>query len=139
MKHPIILTILLALGLLGCNRAPSSDEAPSFITSPGTFKAFGGEVSIAVVETPEGKINFTVARGTSTAGPGNPLIRKDSAWFIYPASPDAVWMFDGEKSVLLIEFSGSGSKFTSSDVVPGILKRAPEPFLARLPPQLRGR
>ena len=143
MQRLIILAALLALSLLGCNRGPSSDQtlssrqAPSFITSTGKFKVFGGQSTVTVVETQNGGINYAITRGTTTAGPADPLIRKGSAWAIYPASPDAVWMYDGEKNVLLIEFSDKGSKFTSLDVVPDLLQKAPPAFLERLPARLK--
>ncbi|HUF60997.1 MAG TPA: hypothetical protein VMN36_02885 [Verrucomicrobiales bacterium] len=133
-----ILTALFALGLLGCNRPPGSDDEARFITSTGTFKLFGGQMTVSVLETQNGGINYTVTRGTSMAGPTDPLIRKGSAWLIYAASPDAVWMHDGETNVLLIELSDKGdSRFTSIGVVPDLLQRAPPAFVDRLPSDMK--
>jgi hypothetical protein len=137
MNRSIILVAFFALGLLGCDRLSSRHDEPKFITSPGTFEVFGGQLTVAVVETADGEINYTVTRGTSTAGPTDPLIRKDSAWLIYAASPDAVWMHDGEENVLLIELSDEGTKFTGIGVVPDLLQRAPPPFLDRLPSHMK--
>lgn len=137
MKRSIIVFAFFALALQGCNRPSSSHDEPKFIASTGSFKVLGGQMTVTVVETQDGGINYTVTRGTSTAGPAGPLIRKGSPWLIYPASPDAVWLYDGGKNVLLIELSAEGSKFTSSSVVPDLLQRAPPAFLDRLPSQMK--
>lgn len=137
MKRSIILVAFFALALQGCNRASSPPDEANFITSTGTFKVLGGQLAVTVVETQDGGINYTVTRGTSTAGPAEPLIRKGRPWLIYAASPDAVWMHDGEANVLLIELSEEGSKFTSSSVVPDLLQRAPPAFLDRLPSKMK--
>jgi hypothetical protein len=70
-------------------------------------------------------------------GPTKPPIRKNGDWFIYPATADAVWVYHGDKDVLLIEFSDKGSKFTSNSVVPDLLLRAPAAFLDRLPKEMK--
>ena len=137
MKQPIILIAIFALTIVGCKPPSNSHDEPQSITSTGTFTVFGGQMSVTVVETQDDRINYTVTRGTRTAAPTDPLIRKGSPWLIYAASPDAVWMHDGETNVLLIEFSDEGSKFTSIGVVPDLLQRAPTAFLDRLPSHMK--
>jgi hypothetical protein len=137
MKRSLILMAWLVFGLMGCNREAGSDGGARFIATTGTVKLFGGQLTLAVVETPDGGINYTLTRGTSTAGPATPLIRKGSGWFLYAASPEAVWMHDGATNVLLIEMTDNGSKFTGLSVVPDLLQRAPAPFVDRLPPAMK--
>ncbi|HEY2250648.1 MAG TPA: hypothetical protein VGH74_06290, partial [Planctomycetaceae bacterium] len=72
-----------------------------------------------------------------SAGPAQPALPKSASWFILPESSNRVWIFDGVKDVTLIELYGDGgSKFTSSQVVPELLKQAPAEFLRRLPTDL---
>lgn len=94
-------------------------------------------MTVSVLETQYDKIDYTVTRGTSTAGPADPLIRKGSAWLIYAASHDTVWMHDGETNVLLIEPFGQRSKFIGIDLVPDLLQRALTAFVDRLPSEMK--
>ncbi|CAN5296602.1 hypothetical protein BH23VER1_BH23VER1_21060 [soil metagenome] len=129
--NPLIIAIALCLS--GCDR---SRETPEFVNSTGTF-LFDGQMTIDVVETQDGGINYTVTRGMRTVGPSNPPIRKGSGWFLHAASPDEVWMYDGESNVQVIEFlSDKESKSSDIKVVPDLLQRAPAAFVERLPAHL---
>ena len=49
-------------------------------------------------------------------------------------SIEKVWIFDGVKDVTLIElFGDGGTKFTSNQIVPELLKQAPAEFLRKFP------
>ena len=130
----VTLLFVVLISLIACDR---SAEAPRFITASGKFELFDKQMTIEVVEVPEGRINYTITRGTGKVGLTEPPIRKSSDWFIYPATMDAVWAYHGDKEVLLIEFSDKGSKFTSNSVVPNLLQRAPAAFLDRLPKEMK--
>lgn len=104
MNRLMILAALFAFGLLACNPSPGSADEPRFITSTGSFNLFGGQMKVSVEETENGVIDYSVTRGESTAKT-DPLIRKGSDWLLYAASPDEVWMHDGETNVLLIAYS----------------------------------
>jgi hypothetical protein len=94
---------------------------------------------LTVWEASTNALNYTVSRKQSKVGPSAPPLRKDSQWAIYAETSDSIWIYDGAKDVTHVEFSeNGGTKFTSSQVVPAILKAAPPVFLQRLPKEIKG-
>jgi hypothetical protein len=131
--------LLLALSVIsvdGCSRAPNAEYGGALIAVPGTFPCFNDQLVVKVVHD-AGRLNYTVANKKASAGPSKANIEESSPWTIFPESPKRVWVFDGARDVTLIEiYPDGGSKFTSSQVVPGLLQRAPAEFVARLPAEV---
>jgi hypothetical protein len=125
---------IVVFSFIACDRTA---EGPRFITAPGKFELFHKQMTVEVVETPDGDVNYAVTRGTGKVGPTKPPIRKSNGWFIYAATADAVWSYHGDNDVLLIEFFDKGSKFTSNSAVPDLLQRAPAAFLDHLPKEMK--
>ena len=119
--------------LAGCSNASGPDYGGALIAAPGTFACFGNQLVVNVVHE-TGRLNYRIANSRASAGPAHAAIEETSAWVIFPESPQRVWVYDGARDVTLIEiYSDGGSKFTSSQIVPDLLPRAPAEFLDRLP------
>jgi len=124
---------LLAVCLSGCSEMPGGDFGGALIATPGTFSCFDKQLVVKVMHE-SGRLNYRIANTRASAGPARAPIDESSAWAIFPESPKAVWVFDGDRDVTLIEIDPDGSsKFTSSQVVPDLLRRAPAEFAVRLP------
>src|SRR4051794_34098659 len=105
------MLLILGLVLLGDEvragaqpKGRKESKADKFITRVGAYTLHGGQLTIKVASEKEKKIRwsvikvFTDERKTRTEHSTNePLIREGSPWFIYPASADAVWIYDGQK------------------------------------------
>src|SRR5688572_21787756 len=122
------LLFVVVISLPGCDRTA---DGPRFITAPGKSELFNKQITVEVIESPAGDINYTIIRGRGKVGPTKPPIQKNNGWFIYAATADVLWAYHGNNDVLLIEMSDEGSKFTNNSVVPDLLQRAPAPFLDR--------
>jgi len=138
MKGSLLLTVAIA-GFAGCANPTAIDFGSKPIQTPGTFHCFRDQLVVKVERAPEGKLDYSVGNKKVAAGPGKPALRERDPWVIFPEAADRVWIFDGAKDVTLIEISTEGaSKFTSSQVVPDILIRAPAEFRRLLPADLAG-
>lgn len=132
------LGILAMLLLVGCSKTPAADYGGQVIAAPGSFNCFGKKLVVKVAPDVSGRLNYTIASQKAAAGPAKAAIEESSAWEIFPESPERVWVFDGARDVTLIEiYPDGGSKFTSSQVVPDLLRSAPSEFAARLPAQVK--
>lgn len=129
-----LLTCALALiWLLGCTGARETDYGAALIASPGTFRCFHDQLVIKVVRDGD-RLNYSVANSRAAAGPASAGIANSSLWTIFPESPERAWVYGGASDVTLIEiYPDGGSKFTSSQVIPNLLERAPPKFVDRLP------
>ena len=135
-KCSIPLVVSLAIGLCGCG---DQNESPKFITNAGTVELFGKKMKVEVFNAGKGILNYRITRKGTKAGPGVTALLNGDNWFIYPTSLDAVWVYDGEKNVLLIEFSEKLVKLIGLSSVPDLLNRAPAAFITRLPADLRNK
>jgi hypothetical protein len=125
-----MFNLSLFLGTLSCRR---SEPAPSFITQTGRFAYFDGGLKIEVSEAANNRIEYRIAHGIVSVGPGSSTIQKGSAWFIHPATPNSIWIYDGTSDLLLIEVSENGAtKFTSAKVIPDLTNRAPPEVMRRV-------
>jgi hypothetical protein len=130
------LALAICFALCSCRRP---DYAGTLIDHPGTFECFHRQMVVTVSETTNNDLTYTVSRKQSKVGPARPPLSKGTGWIIYPDTADSLWIYDGSKDVTRIEFSADGgAKFTSSQVVPDLLKRAPPIFLQRLPTEIKG-
>jgi hypothetical protein len=139
MHRTFILVALLLIALISLTACGRTADTQSFITAPGKYELFDKQMTIEVVESPEGDINYTVTRGPRAVGHTKPPIRKNNQWFIHAATADAVWSYYGDNRIVLTEFSDRGSKFTDSNSDPALWQRAPAAFLDRLPGELKDR
>jgi len=108
------------------------DYGGKLIDGPGTFLCFAGALVVIVWESSSAELNYTIGRKPSKVGPSKPALSKCTRWAIYPENEDNVWVFNGTNDVTRIEFAEKGgSKFTSSQVVPDLLKQAPKALIER--------
>ncbi len=137
MKRILFFGAFLGVALWGCDHV---SRAPKFITSTGSFELFSKQVVVNVFETLDGRINYTVrhkeSNGVETVGPQAEPIARNHRWFIYPVSASEIWIYNGDKDVLLMEFSDKHTTLSNIASVPDLLKRAPPQFLHRLPADL---
>jgi len=133
MKRLLGLTLIgLCLTASSCQKQHDNGGLP--IDAPGTFSCFNDQLVIKVVESTGDKLNYSVANKKISAGPAEHALQKSAPWVIFPESLDKVWVFDGVKDVTLIElYSDGGAKFTSNQIVPELLKRAPTELVPKLP------
>jgi hypothetical protein len=133
VKRLLNLAFLVAcLETVSCQK--QRDFGGWLIDTPGTFSCFNDQLVIKVVESIGDKLNYSVGNKKISAGPPEHALLKSAPWIIFPESIDKVWIFDGGNDVMLIELSSDGgAKFTSNQVVPGLLKRAPAELLRKLP------
>ena len=133
---PLSGLVLLSIVSYNCGHQ-EPPETPQFITATGTYKVFGGQTTVDVFES-QGNINYRITRhrstgGTDTTGPVEAPFHKGDPWFLYPASPKEVWIFDGRQNLELTEFFGITIRNTSNDEA---LRKAPAAVLDRLPQDL---
>jgi hypothetical protein len=120
------IVLLVMLGFLSLVSSCHSEEdyGQRAIDKPGIFSCFGGALSVTVSERPDHQLNYTVATKRAQFGPSKAALRKD--FLIYSESPTRVWIFDGDRSLNLVELTGDASaRFTSSEIVPGLVSEAP--------------
>jgi len=133
VKKLFSLTFLVAC-LVTCSCQKQHDFGGLPIDGPGTFNCFNDQLVIKVVESTGDKLNYSVGNKKISAGPAEHALQKSAPWVIFPESLDKVWVFDGVKDVTLIElYSDGGAKFTSNQIVPELLKRAPTELVRKLP------
>jgi hypothetical protein len=139
MSRLLLFAFALFL-LVGCPARPDVDYGAMPIDAPGTFNCFQSKLTVKVVHAAGDRLNYTVGNNRAVAGPSKAAIDESAPWVIFPEAADKVWVFDGAKDVTLIEiYDDGGSKFTSSQVVPEILQRAPEKFVQRLPAEMNSK
>lgn len=130
---PLLTCALALIWLLGCSEVPAKDYGASLIATPGTFRCFNDQLAIKVVRVGD-RLNYSVGDKRAEAGPAEARIEGSSPWVIFPEAPERVWVYDGAAEVTLIEiYSDGGTKFTSSQIIPNLLERAPAEFVDRLP------
>jgi hypothetical protein len=137
MRRFLVCTTFSFLVLSGCD----ATTPPPIITSTGEFPLFNGLVTVKIFQTSGGGIRYTVAHrnanGTETMGPQAKAIRKGPPWCIFVEDANNLWVFDGERDVMLVEYSGIHTTVSGLASVPDLLRRAPRQFLDRLPAELR--
>src|SRR6476620_2959180 len=106
ISNPRILDSIVLLAILGfvslvCSCHPNEDYGQKAIDKPGTFRCFGGAISVTVSERPDHQLNYSVASKRAQFGPSKAALQKDFPWLIYPETPARVWIFDGEESLNL--------------------------------------
>jgi hypothetical protein len=130
--------VCLAMLLAGCHRP--LDSARTMIDVPGIYECFNRQTVIMVSEAPHDRLNYRIRRGRAEFGPAEPSLHKAASWLIYPEAPGAIWVYDGDKDLTRVVCNDDGgAKFTSSQVVPGLIAEAPAPLLQRLPAEMRAK
>lgn len=140
-----ILWSIAVVALIGIGAPAADKDAPEFITKPGEYKLYDGKVVIRVkaedkvlrfgitYASPNGSLEVSSMRATDKAG----------GWFIFPASANEVWLYQGGELLQLDEFKAAkgpgGSDQHSTTTVDAaataadLLKRAPKAVVDRLP------
>lgn len=131
-----LCALAFSLAVVSCSSRDGAPPPP--ITSAGTHECFNGRVVVTVTEATNGAVNFRIKAGESTIGPSRSTIRKGQPWFIYVSSSTNAWVFDGRKELSLYELRPTGSRMTSSQRVPDLIRAAPEAVRERLPQELKG-
>ena len=124
-----LLTFLLAGG--GCGQRAAEDHHPEFITAPGAYKLYDGEVEVEVAETPGG-LRFKVLHHRNGYLSNEDVIEKGAKWFVYVGSPHESWVFTG-KELVHTKVTGSTTVARSSILAPEIVQQAPARVQERLP------
>ena len=121
----------------------------TFVTTVGTQTLYGGKITIKVEEV-DGKLDTHISRNRAEGetrqsegwGPIKPRIKKDAAWFIYSASADEAWWFDGEKYLYLLSFEDRRPEFAVgaiSQLGPEHFRHVPREVQDRLPEAFKKR
>jgi hypothetical protein len=133
MKKAYLVAIAMA-SLVGCSWCGAPDYGGKAIDVPGTFDCFDRHLIVKVEHARAHRLNCTVGNNKASIGPSEAPFDESAPWIIFPETPGKVWVYDGAKDITLVEvFDDGGSKFTSSQIVPGVLKSAPAQFISRLP------
>jgi hypothetical protein len=116
-----------------------------FLTKTGNYKLYDGKLVVDITDV-KGKIKWQVDFGRGAVSPEALDINKESSWFVFPASPQAVWIFDGNSEIVLLTSTNGPKKTTTA---PGaklpagwakILRAEPNPpkkLLDKLPAELQ--
>jgi hypothetical protein len=129
-----IAGVLIALVLLGCSRTATIDYGRTPLTAPGAFRCFNNQLLVTVHNAADGKLSYSVENARVGVGSATPTLKAGAPWMIFPDAIDKVWIFDGKDDVTLVEiYPNDGTKFTSSQVVPELMSRAPTDFVDLLP------
>jgi len=155
IKLQAIPALFLMLGLVPLGdsvRAEKRGKDGEFITKAGKYTLYDGQLTIKVARQEGGTIRWSVLkafkddRNTKMEDTvKEPPVREKSPWFILPASADAVWIYDGDKGMMVLEYSTpggvAGSSSTYGSLPSGwndlLKKHPPQILLERLPPALR--
>ena len=136
----LLRSALPAIFLAGCSQPSTIDYARAPIEVPGTFPCFNNQLVVKVTHAFGGKLNYSIENAKVAIGATVPPINESAPWIIFPEAVNKVWIYNGADDVTLIEtYEDGGSKFTSSQVVSGLLSRAPPEFAQRLPAGVSGK
>ena len=120
------LSALVGVMALACSGRHAEDYGSHLLRTPGTFACFDGALKVEISEASEGRIQYRVSTSKGSFGPAQPALQRDRPWAIFSESATRVWIDDGGKDLSLIELMGeNGAKFTSSQVLPDLVKEAP--------------
>jgi hypothetical protein len=136
----VAFVLTAVLGVAGDGAAGRADEKkePEFITKAGTYKLHSGKLVVTVTAGNTGsgfKFNQPREKGSTEYGSGDDAIKKGADWFIYPESPDRVWVFTGTDFELW-EMTDEGVAVKDA-AAPKIVKAVPEVVRKRLPAEFR--
>jgi hypothetical protein len=128
--------------------AAGADRArPTLITTTGSHTITRGKLSFDIYED-KGRINLRLCQksapggGWEKFGPTKPPFEKGANWFVYPETPERFWVFDGRDGLELWwarRSPVSPGGIASCQVVPEIVKEAPERVRALLPKAFKDR
>jgi hypothetical protein len=100
--------------------------AAEFVTSPGTYPFFDGEITVEVDSKNE-FIHYMISNDVKAGGGcKEDRVLSASKWFIYPESTSHIWVFEGTDNLKLIEIKGSSIKFSDTRVIPTLIDKAPK-------------
>jgi hypothetical protein len=110
-------------------------ETRRFVDSVGQHTPIAG-LEVKVFIAPEGLLNYRATFNKKSGGPKKASIRKNSAWFIYAASSQDIWIYDGGSSISRIQFFDKETRFGNYDAASGRFNEVPRVFRDRLPERL---
>jgi hypothetical protein len=138
MKHLRLLPLTAVACLLLASCQQSADFGGQPIDTVGSFPCFQNQLIVNVTHAHGRQLNYTVRNKKASFGPSTPALDEDSRWLIVPDAQNSVWIYDGQRDVTHIEiYQDGGAKFTSLQMVPDLLDKAPADFVSRLPAKLK--
>lgn len=132
---PIACAMLLVLVTIGCR---NETKPGPMITAPGTFKLFGGRMTVTISANTNGAVTYRIKQGESVTGPSRPELRAGQPWFIFPQSSTNVWVFDGRTNVSVFEFNAAGTRRRTSQRDPDLWKNIPPEVRQKIPASVGG-
>jgi hypothetical protein len=129
--------LLLSASLLLCVACRQRENTSTFISAPGQFDLFGGDMKVNVTQATNGAITSRVAVGSAVAGSPRSQFRAGQPWFIFPQTSTNAWIFDGRSNITHIEFKDGAARMTPSQRAPGVWAQIPAAVRQRLPAELR--
>jgi hypothetical protein len=124
------------------------EKQKAFITDDGTSSLYSGDLLVKVSMPEVGPTRWEVTfrerpgEGWTTISKQDPEFRMGSPWFIFPASAQTVWVYNGEKSLVVTGIRG-GDSFSQTIRLPARWedlpegRRPPKAVVNRLPAPLR--
>lgn len=123
---------VFALAMIFTSARLAADGAP-LISVVGRHAPAAG-VEVEVSDVGGGLLNYRATfQQKRTAAPQVAAIRKDAPWFIYAESAAELWVWDGVGSLVRIQFTDAGIRFTDNHVAPDLLLAAPWAIRVHLP------
>jgi len=138
----LILVMVLALFLdnnspknITLAESPSSRNIGVMIVSPGKFPIQGKYLeAIGIEQTKERILRITLF---TSSGTEKPIADLGERWFIYPETPDRIWIYYGNDILQLQEYSKNRSAASSPLLKTSLISQIPKPVSARIPQSLR--
>lgn len=129
MRYRISILGLCALTLwsCACTLAADAPEAGHFMDWYGSVSEAGYGWAVSV----SSKDGVHIGRGGVTVSPTG--WKAHDGWFVYTQSEQHVWVFDGERELLVVEATPKKWQITRAPCSLPV----PEPVLARLPRSVR--
>lgn len=124
---------------LKAEAAKRQQNPEGVVNTPGTYSFFDGKLTLTVADE-GGGLNYRVKRvyeegptRDQSVGPAEPFFKDRDHWFVCVESADSVWIFDGQDVLEQDEFNHGSVKMKDSNVLPDIVRTAPEAVRDHLP------
>ena len=146
----MVQRVLICVVVVACCLEPGersfaqTTKSKSLINAIGDYSLFNRVLAVSVFKE-QGKLKYRIIRkfrDKELTHSKTIEFVEDGGWFIFPESPDAVWLFDGNKTLVIVRFKendGMTSSYADSSTLPSAeaLKSAPKLVVDSLPAALR--
>jgi hypothetical protein len=138
----IIFSVTLFIANISSKNITLAESSASrniavMIVSPGKYPIRGKYLeAIGIEETKDKNLRITLF---TPGGTQKPIADLEERWFIYPETPNRIWIYYGNDILELQEFSKNRSATSSPLLKTSLISDIPKPVATRIPQSLRNK